>query len=488
MTGSELTPTEKVLREETSRRERTREKGAVCYEYEHDGEKRRVRLARDIDPSYNDAITVSEPDARSYADPLPEYPLPSTGEMLEDCGERFAGNFCPGCGKPHEVGRTCRNPDCPRCWQSWAFHRGISMAAKLQSLAKYRPDGVFKHHITVSLDDSTRFNSKDPLKRGTEAVKALLAQVDIDTGYLVYHPYRIAPEYRGTILGHESGEGDMSWKDILEKVESDAWTWEAVREEFLVYAPHFHVICLSEFVDCTSVAQIEEQTGGVIHRITTRREDGNEKSIADLEELCKVTAYSLSHAGIAPESERQTHRTAIRPFGQVANFEAYSNDEKDVSRAMRAVASKVLGLDLPPRECNEAVPCRHRSEDVREGLPIAANALTVCGPSGSDGGFASESNAWEVTSSALTDDRGMWNATAGVVPSDLEVVADGGAQRCGEKLVPIWRADEYLGDLAWIEGIESRHGEERIHELRRAVESWRDMGEPRPTEVVPPDE
>ncbi|MCL7419177.1 MAG: hypothetical protein M8354_15275, partial [Halalkalicoccus sp.] len=314
---------------ETSARSRTANKSAVCFQYTRDGEEMRVRLARDADPSESDSITISEPDGRDYSDKLPEYQLPGAGELGSDCGEEFPGLYCTDCFAPHTVGRTCRNPDCPRCWQSWAFHRAKDMASKLEALGReeYAQNGkkVKQHHVTISLRDSTRFNSKDPFKQGIEAVKALTTHVDIPTGFTVYHPFRIAPAYRGDVLGHESGDGNMTWKDVLEKIESEGWSWQAVREEFLVYAPHFHVICLSEFVDTTSVAAIEEKTGAVIHRITTTREDGNEKSIANTEELCKVTAYCLSHSGIAPSEERKTHRAAVRAFGKVANYEAFDS-------------------------------------------------------------------------------------------------------------------------------------------------------------------
>lgn len=62
--------------------------------------------------------------------------------------------------------------------------------------------------------------------------------------------------------GHESGEGDMQWADILEKAESDDWTWEAIREEFLVDGPYFHAMVNADFVQGGAVTEaIEEQTG-----------------------------------------------------------------------------------------------------------------------------------------------------------------------------------------------------------------------------------
>lgn len=469
----------RVVNGETSRRSARRQKGAVCFEFSRDGESRRVRIARDVEPHYSDAITTSEPDARDYSDALPEHPLPGSGEQRRDCGQRFHGNFCTGCGKPHEVGRTCRNPDCPRCWQSWAFHRATDMAAKLHSLSKDMSGSILKHHLTVSLRDSTRFNSKNPLNQGIEAIKPLLSKVNVETGFAIYHPYRIAPEYRGDVLGHESGSGDMTWKDVLEKVESDSWTWEAVRSEFLTYAPHFHVLCLSDSVDTTGVGDIEDETGVVIHRITTKREDGKERSIANLEELAKATAYSLSHTAIAPESERQTHRADVRAFGTVANFEAFENDEAAAKEAMRSVAGKVLGISFSKPECNAPVP-RDRDDHATGSDYLKATAHL----SGETGNGDAIPDAY----GPVNDDTSSWDATSGSVPSGLDVVSGAEREQCNGKLAPIWKAEVYLGRLGWIKQIEATHGEERLYELRRAIEEWRDLGSPHPDEVVPADE
>lgn len=275
------------------------------------------------------------------------------------------------------------------------------MAAKLHSLSKDMSGSVFKHHLTVSLRDSTRFNSKDPLNQGIEAIKPLISKVNVDTGFVVYHPYRIAPEYRGDVLGHESGDGDMTGCHILKKVESEDWCWEAIRDEFLIYAPHFHVLCLSDFVDTTGVGDIEDETGVVIYRITTRREDGKERSIANLEELCKATAYSLSHTAIAPESERQTHRAAVRSFGTVANFEAFEND----TEAMREVAPKVLGIEFAKPKCHAPVP-RDRATDESGGTGADYLKATQHLSSGSGNG-----DAIPAAYGSMSDDTSSWDAT-----------------------------------------------------------------------------
>ncbi|MCL7418921.1 MAG: hypothetical protein M8354_13955, partial [Halalkalicoccus sp.] len=370
-------------------------------------------------------------------------------------------------------------------WNSWAFQRATSVASKIEALGRHEytqnNKKVKQHHLTLSFRDSTLFNSKDPLKQGIEAAKPLLSKVGVETGYLVYHPYRIAPEYRGNVLGHESGSGEMTWKDVLEKVESEKWSWDAAREEFLIYAPHLHVLCLSEFVDTTGVGEIEEQTGVVIHRIATEREDGRTKSIADTEELCRATAYSLSHAGLAPENEGQRYRVAVRPFGKVANFEAWDGVKADVKESMRDVAGKVLGIEFPDPTCSEHVHDNDECDHDHESQSPSARSFA----GGGDSSSALPAETWDVANDGFyNDDTKSWDATAGVVPSAIDTPTPDQTSECGGQLAPMWAVDSYLGSLDWLTEIKEAHGEERVAELRRAREEWRDMGSPRP-EVVP---
>lgn len=505
---SEESIVRRVVNQETSRRNRTRDRSAICYEYhDHDeSEDVRVRVDPSIDPSddLSDSAFIQryEPDARAYEDALPELSLPGSGELLEDCGEEIPALFCRDCGTPYEIGRTCRRSRCPRCWQSWAFNRAKSLASKVEALGRHlytqeNKTNIKQHHVTVSLRDSTRFNSQDPLGRGFEVVKSLLATVDVETGVVVYHPYRIAKEYRGDVLGHESGDGDLTWKDVLEKVEGDSWTWDAVRDEFLVYAPHFHVICLSEFVDCTGVGDLEDETGVVIHRITTKRDDGNKKSIAGIEELGKVTAYSLSHAGIAPENDGERHRAAVRPFGRVANFEAWGSTDDpgtpiyDTDKALRKVAPKVLGIEFPEAECTEHV---HERDDEDDNPPLPSTARTL-GTGGSGSGFPSSgsrsddellADAWTDASAGFaSDDRDSWTDSTGVVPPSISEPPAEQKAPCSGKLAPMWAAGSYLGNLEWITAIQERYsdGDGRLRDLRDAYERWDDMGRPHPVGV-----
>ena len=52
--------------------------------------------------------------------------------------------------------------------------------------------------------------------------------MNVSTGYIVYHPYRIATEHRGAVNGHDSGDGSLTWKDVLLLIETEGW--DAVRD------------------------------------------------------------------------------------------------------------------------------------------------------------------------------------------------------------------------------------------------------------------
>jgi len=474
-------------------RSRSRSKGAICFERETDDGKERVRLAQNADPSESDSITASEPDGREYADALPSPPIAGSGERLPDCGDDVRPVFCTECGHPPIVGRTCRRSRCPRCWQSWAFYRARTVASKIAALRRYRaasgnPKAKY-HHLTVSFPDSTRFDSDDALSRGFDAVKRLLAEVDVYAGVIVYHPYRIDEPYRGDVRGHESGDGDMTWADVLGKIESDEWTWEAARDEFLTDAPHFHVFANAEFVQGGAVSErVEEQTGVVIHRITKRNKP--KYSLESVEDLAAATAYAYSHAGLS-QGDDSSFQVAARAFGETANFTPTDEVKRDVDGALREIAPDVLGVDFSKRECREeTVDDEHESGESDEpetpasGVPSASPPLS---PAGSSGGFATGSGTSLDAPTGPPDDASgggsendTWSATAGVSPGYLDEPTEDVTSRCGGRHAPMWAADEYLSDPEWVDSV----GREAADELRSAYDEWERRE--RPESDVPP--
>ena len=495
----------------TSKRSRSRSGSAVCFERETDDGGERVRLSNQVDASNADSITVSEPDARDYSDALPPLPVPGSGECLPDCGDDIPALFCASCGSPSIVGRTCRRSRCPRCWKAWDFQRAKVAASKIEGLRRYRAaSGNSKakyHHMTVSFPNSIRFNSDDVLSRAFSAVKLLLEESGVYDGHLIYHPWRIAEDYRGDIHGHGSGNGDMTWAEILEKIESDEWIWEAVREEFLVYAPHFHVFANAAFVQGGAVTEaVESQTGVVVHRITKGVDSS--VSLYDASDLCAAVAYGYSHAGLSQTADG-SHRVEARSFGEVANFTPKPSVERDVDRGLRRVAPNVLGITFPKPKCDNETPdieLPDESDVSGESKASAAEpALSASRTAtATRAGRFNADDRWQAKSTgALTADSGpalethtgssgggtatSWEATAGVSPGFLSEPTDNVVSRCGGKLVPMWAADDYLNDLGWMEMI----GREAADELRSAYDEWNRRGQLKldtpPPGVPPPD-
>ena len=486
----------------TSSRSFTREKGAICFERDVDGETRRVRLAQDEYPDL-DSIDVEDPDAREYADALPELPLPGSGERYEDCGDGVPGWVCSdrGCGSVYEVGRTCRRSQCPRCWKSWDFHTSSTVAAKTDGYRRkeYASGNTNHkhHHLTVSFPASTRFDSEDPLGRGFEVVKLLLSQVNVSTGYIVYHPWRIAADHRGEVLGHDSGSGDLTWKDVLPLIDSEGW--DAVREEYLTYGPHFHVLCTSEFVQGGAVSKaIEDKTGVVIERIT-----GGDSSVSiyDLEDLASVTAYSLSHAGLAKDGDGGDWRAAYRPFGDVANVGVRASVEADVKSALRSVSGTVLGLEFPEPECSESrldedapapaedspahgvdrPPARYLSPSGGSGSTAAVEGDGSGDRNSTNTGYSDESGA------PFTNAGGSWDApgsTSGApVPPSINEPDESLTSPCGGQLVPMSAAGDYLRDDDWMGSLTAS----ARSQLREAHAEYLALGEPDPDTPPPPE-
>jgi len=291
----------------TSLRSRTRSASAKQFEVlrRNDSSAKRVSIDPSRDPSNPARIEVTEPNNYDYDTPLPRLKLPSAGEKYDDCGDEIPVLFCSSCGSVVEAGRTCRRAICARCWKSWCYNQSKGHAAKLEGRRRYlssRGKDAKFHHLTVSFRRSTKFNSKYPLRRGKEIVKELMQEVNISEGYIRYHPWRIKDEYRGSVNGHDSGDGDVDWAEIYSLIESTEW--EYVREEYLSWEPHFHAVGISEFAQTGAIsAKIEEKTGIVIHRIT--KGQSSDVSMFGLEDLCSVSAYTLSHCGLWHDAEKR---------------------------------------------------------------------------------------------------------------------------------------------------------------------------------------
>ena len=179
----------------------------------------------------------------------------------------------------------------------------------------------------------------------------------------------------------------------------------------------------------------------------------------------------------------QEHRH-LRPHGVKA----------ETKETMRRVAPTVLGMEFPDPECGERVHDHDHDHDdgaaESAGFLSATRHLGGCNGSSSNSGSGSDSfpaETWDAASSAFyNDDTDSWDATAGIVPSSVSAPIERETSKCGEKLAPMWAVDSYLGSLEWLNEIEEQHGEERLIELRQAVDEYKELGSPRPDVPDPP--
>jgi hypothetical protein len=277
----------------------------------------------------------------AYDDYLPVLDLPGTGSRYEDCGDDIP-RFCGDCGHVTHAGRTCYRSGCPRCWKGWDRRRSTTISSKLEALRRYREAsegpgwrGWKFHHLAISPPDGYAMNVEDGdreqvLQRTFDLLKEVLGDMNVETGYLFYHPFR-----------GEDGDDRGFWKNVLP--DGEETTMDDLRDD-LSFEPHFHAVVLAKFVPTEHVTErVEAETGWVINRIT--KGEDSDVSIYDKYDLARSTSYCLSHTG------RGENRAAYRAFGEVANFSAEARIEREMDAAVRSVGVNTLGLKYDGQAC-----------------------------------------------------------------------------------------------------------------------------------------
>lgn len=308
--------------------------------------------------------TVSDP-----TDSPPQLDLPGQGGLYRDsCGDDIPAFAClghdsddsDGCGKPVYVGNTCANPTCSRDWAAAAKRKTCRAAGKLEGLRRklyVSYDGsknIDFNHVVASPPDGFGVDSETPLKRTLLIIKTLLEQNWHIEGFLaIYHPYRIKKEYRKDQYQHggDSGEGDMTWKDVLNKDDP---------HQFLKFEPHFHLFfpAIRKSFDYSVTEAVENQSGWLFHRITKGGEDNN-ISVNDLDDLVHQLTYCFSHAGVREVGPRD--ELASRMKGDLHNCYIPDGVGDDVMARFCDAAPKLLGVTFS--NMNEATCSAEISQD-----------------------------------------------------------------------------------------------------------------------------
>ena len=456
--------------------------------------------------------TKSKPTNR-----LPELPLPGyDGITRDDCGEDIPAFACSDCGNPVYVGRTCGSPACERCWESAVKRKTVRLAGKLEGMRRMlyaRHNGnkdIDFNHVIASLPDFA-VDSKQPVERALKVLKTLLeTQWGIDGFCAIMHSHRIKKEYRKDQYEHggESGEGTMTWKDVLTSDNPS---------KYIYFSPHFHIFfpAVRKSFDYSITEAVEDQTGWMFHRIT-KGEDSN-VSVSNLDDLVHQVTYCFSHCGVNDWHANRKELTS-RMKGDLHNCYIPDGVEDKCLASFCDAAPKLLGArftnvaaascdaevsttdsDIDHShedcECCDDEASHHPLHDVfpseQPASTTQASTTTSASISSSGSGssvnghseFAAGRDSWAVSSpgngtmssSSSSSSSSVTNNTAATTGSKYDADADEGTHEspltdnrepCGGDLEPMYKAKRRLNDTEWCQQAQYIAG------LRTAVREW----------------
>ena len=463
--------------------------------------------------------TKSSPTIR-----LPELELPGRrGLWRDDCGDDIPAFACTsddGCGSPVYVGRTCASPVCERDWPAAVKTKTVRTAGKLEGFRRAlyaRYDGrrdIDFNHVVASLP-SVLVDSDEPFERVLLILKTLLEeQWNVDGFVAIYHPYRIKKTFRKDQYDHggESGEGEMTWKEVLDRDDP---------EQCLTFEPHFHTFFPAPrgSFDYLTTEAVEDDTGWLFHRIT-KGDESNNISVEDFDDLVHQLTYCFSHAGVR-ETSADRFELASRMKGDLYNCYIPEGVEEEALALFCDAAPKLLGTrftNLSKATCDAEVsgtsdsdgseitgdtgPVQSGSEcddcqgEVPSDHPLADVWNPTSGVSSSPGGGDSwpggtldagtggedaeqdewGGDGWSASSDSLraetadsADSESAVGSTSPPSNSDPESVSPitDDREACGGTLNPINEAADRLEDEEWCQQAEHVSG------LRTAVAEWR---------------
>lgn len=419
-------------------------------------------------------ILERESTKSNLSDRLPELPIPGTdGLQQPDCGEDIPAFACSDCGHPVYVGRTCGSPSCERCWQSAIKDKVTRLAGKLEGFRRKlyaSHDGrknIDFNHVVASLPEFV-VDSTNPTERALKVLKTILENNWFIEGFTaVYHPYRIKQEYRADQYEHggESGEGDMTWKDVLNADEPN---------EYTKFEPHFHLFFAAPRAsfDYSVAEAVEDEAGWLFHRVTKGAESN--VSVEDLDDLVHQLTYCLSHAGVN-EWHADRAELTTRMKGDLHNCYAPEDVEDDVLASFCSAAPRLLGArfsNLSEATCSAELPKDDDAESTEVweselGVNVSSPRTSQSAPiAGGDGGGGSTSTD-TATDAATEVDSVVDTKPSKPSTIDFESIDDA----CGGELKPMSKAKELLDDPGWCDAAPYADS------LRQAANEWEDIDE-----------
>ena len=239
---------------------------------------------------------LNNDDLLKYKDKANDFIIPGTGQPSENCNEWIPIKFCSECGHLIFTKGNCNSPKCPIHSTKWRYKRTATIFKRIYShkLTFNTRSG----HIVVSIsnDDKAKLKTFDGFKKVTRSVVRFLKKKGVLGGAVIYHPFRIIPEYKRQIYdifneNKDTGLGEFAlWKTLSKKVKN----WK----DFVYYSPHFHIIGNYNFL----------QEGNKEDRYFFKR-IGDFMPIGGAtaqEGIIKCSMYQLSHVGIPKQWKKQS--------------------------------------------------------------------------------------------------------------------------------------------------------------------------------------
>lgn len=475
---------------------------SVIYGYTDDSDKMHIReISRsghgDLGASPGDVIERDSTNS-NLENRLPELPLPGQdSRQYEDCGDDIPVFACEDCGSPVYVGRTCSSPLCSRDWAAAVKSKTVRTAGKLwamqQVLNHRHHEDIDQNHVIASMPDFL-VDSDDPIDRALLVLKTLLAEHwGIENFCAVYHPYRIKQEHRKDQYEHggESGDGDMTWKDVLN---ADS------PKEYIYHSPHFHIFFPAKRrqFDYSVATHVQAISGWSFHRITKGGEESDSNiSVSDLDDLVHQLTYCFSHAGIQQKADR--HELTSRLKGEIHNLYVPDDISDRILASFCSASQRLLGVgfaNLANAACSEEVSSSDVNQDsdktgqrsikvneesrnhplddvfgdVGVSIPESNGGATSPGidlrtADGSQGRHNRDDGTTQTTPSKSSGSSVEGSQDdCRESSSESPVVDDRTA--CGGDLVPMHEARSLLDDSSWCRQAEHVAG------LRAAVKEW----------------
>lgn len=232
--------------------------------------------------------------------------VPGRGDRPKDCGDYLPLKYCPVCGEPHALERTCSGRRCPSCSTVWMGEHAEKATVRMAAAREAADDGWKKRvvHIGVSPSEGEIETTGD-YQRGKKHAQKLAKEHGIRGGAVIGHAYRVTNEVKKAFRRlKEAGEVECGlWRWILEE-RPGQW------REAVYFSPHYHIIGFAEDVAASSPA---DDGGWIVSRIRSV-ENHNLTKQKPYDDLYGLFYYLLSHASFDPEDSQH----AVRWFGNVA--------------------------------------------------------------------------------------------------------------------------------------------------------------------------